>query len=72
MTNSKLLQRTWRKLTDLIHALDTDPSPNMTPEGSLTRDKNLPEDECDIVEWKEGPDKVIEKRGAPGEDVSAK
>ncbi|EMD40248.1 hypothetical protein CERSUDRAFT_92742 [Gelatoporia subvermispora B] len=33
------------------------------------REENLPDGEEVLQEWKEGPDKVIEKRSAPGEDV---
>ncbi|KAK7691799.1 hypothetical protein QCA50_005202 [Cerrena zonata] len=67
MPNSTFFQRTWHRLADPKATISVDS--DMTQRGQDIREENLPESGDDIVEWKEGPDMVIEKRGAPGEDV---
>lgn len=64
----KLLHRTWQRLAELKETIN--PNSNMTKKGNDTREENPPRGGFDVVEWKEGSDKVIEKRGPPGEDVS--
>ena len=40
------------------------------PDGTDVRDENLPDGEETEEEWREGPHRIIEKRAAPGEEVS--